>query len=121
MSDYRITIRKTCSRLTFELRGPDGETLIAERPLVTSSSIGVDFVDNDARFAATSDTRPWLNDVCEMGLDVLRFNDGKHVQFMQDGKVLADWWPGKGTTMMDGKRGPACMRGEDVIAWLKTV
>lgn len=37
------------------------------------------------------------------------------VQVMQDGKVLADWWPGKGTTMMDGKRGPKCKTAAQVI------
>ena len=54
-----------------------------------------------------------------MGLDV-RNPSPHHVQLMQDGKVFADWWPSKGTTMMDGQRGPRCRTGEDLIAWLKT-
>jgi hypothetical protein len=53
-----------------------------------------------------------------MGLEV-RNPSPHHVQVMQDGKVLAEWWPSKGTTMMDGKRGPRCRTGEDLIAWLK--
>jgi len=61
----------------------------------------------------------WEQEATEMGLHVLRHNDGAHVQFVQDGKRLADWWPGKGTTLMDGKRGPSCRTGEAVIAWLK--
>jgi hypothetical protein len=36
--------------------------------------------------------------------------------------VFAEWWPGKkGTTMMDGKRGPPCRTAEDVVGWLKSV
>lgn len=35
-------------------------------------------------------------------------------------KVLADWWPGKGTTMMDGKRGPKCKTAAQVVEWLQS-
>jgi hypothetical protein len=61
----------------------------------------------------------WETAAADMGLTIRRPSD-QHVQFMQDGKVLADWWPSKGTTMMDGKRGPRCRIGESVVAWLKT-
>lgn len=43
-----------------------------------------------------------------------------HVQLRQDGKVFADWWPSKGTTMRDGKRGPKCKDSAALMAWLKT-
>lgn len=44
-----------------------------------------------------------------------------HVQVRTaDGKVFAEWWPGKkGTTMMDGRRGPVCRTAADVVAWLR--
>jgi len=61
----------------------------------------------------------WEAEAADMGLTIRRPSDHQ-VQFLQDGKVLADWWPGKGTTMMDGKRGPRCATGDAVIAWLKT-
>ena len=41
------------------------------------------------------------------------------VQVMQDGKVFADWWPSKGTTMADGKRGPKCKTAAQVVEWLR--
>ncbi len=63
----------------------------------------------------------WEQEAADMGLHVLRHNQGAHVQFVQDGKVLAEWWPSKGTTMTDGKHGPRCGTGEAVIAWLKGV
>ena len=73
---------------------------------------------------AASNSRPWEDEATDskdgLGLQVRRPKDN-HVQFMQDGKVLAEWWPSKGTTMMDGKRGPVCATGEDVVAWLKHV
>ena len=40
------------------------------------------------------------------------------VQVMQDGAVFADWWPGKGTTMCDGVRGPKCRSAPEAAAWL---
>ena len=43
------------------------------------------------------------------------------VQVMQDGKVLADWWPSKGTTMMDGRKGPKLLSAERVAEWLREV
>jgi hypothetical protein len=43
-----------------------------------------------------------------------------HVQVRTaDGKVFAEWWPSKGTTMMDQQRGPRCRTAEDVVAWLR--
>lgn len=66
-----------------------------------------------------SNARPWREEVVDLGLEIVEYNAGAHVQLRQDGKVFAEWWPGKGTTMMDGKRGPKCATGEDVVAWLK--
>ena len=40
------------------------------------------------------------------------------VQVMQDGAVFADWWPSKGTTMVDGVRGPKCKTPAEVERWL---
>lgn len=77
------------------------------------------------RVVATSDARPWEEEATDqengLGLHVRRHANNAHIQFIQDGKVLADWWPSKGTTMMDGRRGPICATGEDVVAWLKSV
>ena len=42
-----------------------------------------------------------------------------HVQLRQDGKVFAEWWPSKGTTLSDGKRGPVCRTVAELIDWLK--
>ena len=74
---------------------------------------------------ASSDARPWREEATDMkdglGLQVRDLNGGTHVQFVQDGKVLANWYPSKGTTVMGNLRGPLCITGEDVLAWLKAV
>ena len=44
-----------------------------------------------------------------------------HVQLREDGKVFVDWWPGKGTTMLAGIRGPACKTSAALIEWLKSL
>lgn len=43
-----------------------------------------------------------------------------HVQVRQDGKVLAEWWPSKGTTMSNQKRGPVCRTTADFVEWLRS-
>lgn len=48
----------------------------------------------------------------------VRKSSAHHVQVLQDGAIFADWWPGKGTTMSDGVRGPKCKTAEAVVAWL---
>lgn len=42
-----------------------------------------------------------------------------HVQLRQDSKVFAEWWPSKGTTVSNGKRGPVCRTVAELIDWLK--
>lgn len=71
--------------------------------------------------------RTWEEQAADMGLTIRRPSDHQ-VQFVQDDRVLANWWPSKGTTLRasvhhhrDGDRGPWCRTGEDVIAWLKTI
>ena len=65
---------------------------------------------------------PWEQEAAElMGLTITRHNDGKHVQLLEGTSILAEWWPGKGTTMRGGKRGPLCATGEDLIAWLRSI
>lgn len=68
--------------------------------------------------------RPWEEEVTDqengLGLQVRR-PIPNHVQFLQDGKVFAEWWPSKGTTRTPDGRGPICATGEDVLAWLKTM
>ncbi len=49
----------------------------------------------------------------------VRVPSAHQVQVMQDGKVFADWWPGKGTTMADGVRGPKCKNAAQIVAWLR--
>ncbi len=43
------------------------------------------------------------------------------LQVLQNGKVFAEWWPKKGTTMADGKRGKICKTNEEFLNWLKEV
>lgn len=64
--------------------------------------------------------RTWEEQAADMGLTIRRPSDHQ-VQFVQDDRVLANWWPSKGTTLRVGDRGPWCRTGEDVIAWLKTI
>ena len=42
-----------------------------------------------------------------------------HVQLMNDGSVVAEWWPSKGTTVMNQKRGPVCRTAAEFVAWVK--
>ena len=44
-----------------------------------------------------------------------------HTQIRQDGEVLADWWPSKGTTISEGKRGPKCSTPEAFLEWLRSM
>jgi len=74
------------------------------------------------RVVARSDAAPWEQEATElMGLTITRHNAGKHVQLHEGTSILAEWWPGKGTTMRGGKRGPLCATGEDLIAWLRSL
>lgn len=72
---------------------------------------------------AAGDARPWREEATSvddgLGLELMEHNGGAHVQLRQDGKVFAEWWPSSGRTQMDGKRGPICRTGEDLITWLK--
>ena len=129
MASYRITIlRLADGSLQLDLDAPNGERLIAGHTLPRSLSIDIERVGGMTggpvlrRVTAASNARPWEEEATDaengLGLQVRRPKEN-HVQFMQDGKGLAEWWPTKGTTMMDGQRGPACATGEDVVAWLK--
>ena len=73
---------------------------------------------------ASAAPRPWEEEATDrddgLGLQVRRPTPN-HVQFLQDGKVFAEWWPSKGTTRTPEGRGPICATGEDVLAWLKTM
>lgn len=74
------------------------------------------------RVVARSDAAPWEQEATElMGFTIKRHNAGKHVQLLEGTNILAEWWPGKGTTMRGGKRGPLCSTGEDLIAWLRSL
>ena len=74
------------------------------------------------RVVARSDAAPWEQEAAElMGLTITRHNAGRHVQLREGTSILAEWWPGKGTTMRGGKRGPLCATGEDLIAWLRSI
>lgn len=42
-------------------------------------------------------------------------------QIIIDGKVFAEWWPKKGTTMYKGIRGKICSDYEEFLEWLKTL
>lgn len=56
----------------------------------------------------------------DLGLQVLRPSTHQ-IQFRLNGKVHADWWPGKGTTLSDNERGPICKTGEEVLEWLRSL
>ena len=129
MSAYRISIVKLGDgSVSFDLDAPDGERLISGHKLPRTFSVDVQRSGGMGggptlrRAVAASGSRPWEEEATDaengLGLQVRRPKEN-HVQFMQDGKVLAEWWPTKGTTMMDGQSGPACGTGEDVVAWLK--
>jgi len=140
MTAYRISIVKLVDgAVSFDLDAPNGERLISGHKLPRNFSVEVERSGGVTADPSTGDlaskslrrvhaaipSRPWREEATSvldgLGLEVVDHNGGSHVQFRQDGKVLADWWPGKGTTMMDGKRGPACVTGEDVVAWIKSV
>jgi hypothetical protein len=139
---YIIEVHKyPCGRIDFRVVVSDGgKTLVPWTTL--PSALGDPFVDRDVRgmsggpstgdtpgrtlrrVVAASDARPWEEESTDpvngLGLQIRRpvLN---HVQFMKDGAVFAEWWPSSGTTRMDGRRGPHCAAGEDVVAWLKRV
>ncbi len=54
-----------------------------------------------------------------IGLTIMRPSPHA-VQFRRNGKVLAEWWPGKGTTMANGRRGPVCKDGDELVGWLES-
>jgi len=56
----------------------------------------------------------------DMGCE-LKTPSPHHYQVRQDGEVLADWWPGKGTTMSAGKHGPKCKTPDQFLEWLRTM
>lgn len=72
------------------------------------------------RGAAKVDDQAWRSEVMRMGLG-LREPTPHCVQVMRSGKVFAEWWPGKGTTMHQQKRGPRCMDSAAFVRWLRTL
>lgn len=48
----------------------------------------------------------------------LQIHTPHHYQIRFEGKVLVDWWPGKGTTMVGGKKGPICRTEDQLLSWL---
>lgn len=74
--------------------------------------------------ATHTEPRAWEEEATDqengLGLQVRR-PIPNHVQFLQDGKIIAEWWPSKGSTRTTEGRGPICATGEDVLAWLKTM
>ncbi len=74
------------------------------------------------RVVAASTAAPWEQEATElMDLTIKRHNAGRHVQLLEGTSIVAEWWPGKGTTMRGSKRGPLCATGEDLIAWLRSI
>ena len=74
------------------------------------------------RVVAASTAAPWEQEATElMDLTIKRHNAGRHVQLLEGTSIVAEWWPGKGTTMRGSKRGPLCATGEDLIAWLRSL
>jgi hypothetical protein len=133
---YTLCIHKDITgRVTMDLVDEDGAILISgvELPrhgagaLATNSSASAmvlmgEGVPRRVEVVSTTDALPWEREANElMGLTVVRTMNGTHVQLREGGKVFADWWPSKGTTIKDGKRGPVCADGEDLIAWLRSV
>jgi hypothetical protein len=136
MLDMRYTLcihKDITGRVTMDLVDEDGAILISgvELPrhgagaLTANSSTSAMVIMGERtlrRVVAPTDALPWEKEANElMGLTVIRTMNGTHVQLREDGKAFADWWPSKGTTMKDGKRGPVCATGEDLIAWLRSV
>lgn len=66
------------------------------------------------------DDQAWRSEVMRMGLAV-REPSPHHVQVMRGGKVLAEWWPSRGTTMHRQARGPRCSDSSAFLRWLRTL
>ncbi|HRS17740.1 MAG TPA: hypothetical protein P5234_16000 [Thermoanaerobaculaceae bacterium] len=43
-----------------------------------------------------------------------------HLQVRKGGEVVAEWWPGRGTTRAGGRRGRRCREVADFIRWIKS-
>jgi hypothetical protein len=70
--------------------------------------------------AAGANDQRWRSEVMRMGLD-LREPTPHLVQVMKAGKVHAEWWPTKGTTMHRQQRGPRCGDSAAFLRWLRTL
>jgi len=70
------------------------------------------------RAAAGVDEQAWRSEVMRMGFEV-REPSPHHVQVRRSGKVLAEWWPSKGTTMSAQQRGPRCADAAAFLRWLR--
>jgi hypothetical protein len=85
----------------------DHDRLVNERQAVRMAATGA----NDQR---------WRSEVMRMGLD-LREPTPHVIQVMKAGKVHAEWWPTKGTTMHRQQRGPRCVDSAAFVRWLRTL
>ncbi len=85
----------------------DGSRLVNERQAARLAAAGA----NDQR---------WRSEVMRMGFD-LREPTPHLIQAMRGGKVFAEWWPSKGTTMHAQKRGPRCADAAAFLRWLRTL
>lgn len=72
------------------------------------------------RSAAKVDDQAWRSEVMRMGLEI-REPSPYSVQAMRGNKVFAEWWPSKGTTMHQQKRGPRCIDSAALVRWISTL
>lgn len=72
------------------------------------------------RARAKVDEQAWRSEVVRMGLTI-REPTPHCVQVMRGGKVFAQWWPGKGSTMHAYRRGLRCMDSAAFVRWLRTL
>ena len=62
----------------------------------------------------------WRSEVMRMGLE-LREPSPHHLQVTRGGKVFAEWWPSRGTTMHAHQRGPRCADSSAFVRWLRSL
>jgi hypothetical protein len=52
--------------------------------------------------------------------DSIKVSDAEFALLREGGEVVAEWWPGRGTTRAGGRRGRRCREVADFIRWIKS-
>ena len=54
-----------------------------------------------------------------LGLELVCKQGPHHIHIRHRGKVIAQWWPSGGKTMLGQRRGKLCMTGGRLVAWMR--